>query len=153
MNPDLNFIGSEVTAQTRLRIPITLWPIASHHLTGRKKCDDVWLPGTESFPTIYNMNDLAAIIFSCYYTFKQLYILSLTLLQGLSNILRCQTNFDLATCKRHTHPWYVQPHISLTTSLHLESTTKNTQLCLTGMGLSLTALHTPIKININTHFL
>ena len=38
------------------------------HLTRRKKCDDFWLPSTESFPTIYNMNDLAAIIFSRYYT-------------------------------------------------------------------------------------
>ena len=34
------FIGSEVTVQKRLRLPITWWPIASCHLTQRNKCDD-----------------------------------------------------------------------------------------------------------------
>ena len=34
----------------------------------RKKCDDFWLPGVDSFPTIYNMIDFAFIIFSRYYT-------------------------------------------------------------------------------------
>ena len=38
------------------------------HLTQRKKCDDFWLTGVNSFQTIYNMNDFAAIIFSRYYT-------------------------------------------------------------------------------------
>ena len=33
-----------------------------------KKCDDFWLPGVESFPMIYNMNDFAVIIFRRYYT-------------------------------------------------------------------------------------
>ena len=42
------FIGPKVTAQTRLRMPITLLPIALHHL---KK--DHWLPVAESFPTMY----------------------------------------------------------------------------------------------------
>ena len=32
----------------------------------KKKCDDCWHPGVESFPTIYNMNDFAVIIFSRY---------------------------------------------------------------------------------------
>ena len=32
-NFDFIFIGSEVTAQTRLRMPATLRPIALHHLT------------------------------------------------------------------------------------------------------------------------
>ena len=58
------FIGSEDTAQTKLRMPITLWPMTLRHLTRRKKCDDFWYPSTESFPTIYNMNDFAATTFS-----------------------------------------------------------------------------------------
>ena len=37
------------------------------HLAQRKKCDDFWLAGVESFPTIYNMNDFAVIIFGLYY--------------------------------------------------------------------------------------
>ena len=67
---NLNFfcICSEVTAQTRLRMPIKLWPMTSRHLTRHNICDDFWLPSSESFPTIYNMNDFAAIIFSRYYT-------------------------------------------------------------------------------------
>ena len=52
-NFDFIFIGSEVIVQKRLRILITLWPIASRsrHLTRRHKCDEFWLPGAESFPT------------------------------------------------------------------------------------------------------
>ena len=33
--------------------------------TQRKKCDELWLPGAERFPTIYNMSDFAALNFSC----------------------------------------------------------------------------------------
>ena len=51
-----------------LRMPITFWPIASRHLTLSKKCDDFWLSGTESFPTIYGINHFAANFFSRYYT-------------------------------------------------------------------------------------
>ena len=39
------------SVQKRLSMPIT-WPVASHHLTWHKKCDDFWHPGAESFPTI-----------------------------------------------------------------------------------------------------
>ena len=67
-NLDYFFIGSEVTAQTRLRMPITLWPMTSRHLMRRKKCDDFLLLCSESFPTIYKINDFAAIISSRYYT-------------------------------------------------------------------------------------
>ena len=62
------FFCSKVTAQTKRRVLILLWPIALRHLTRRKKCDDCWLPGAESFPMVYNMNDFAAIIFRRYYT-------------------------------------------------------------------------------------
>ena len=64
----LIFICSKVTAQTTQRVLILLWPITLRHLTRRKKCDDFWLPGAESFPMVYNMNDFAAIIFRRYYT-------------------------------------------------------------------------------------
>ena len=52
----------------KVKMPITLRPITLRHLKRKKKSDDFWLPGVESFPTIYNMNDLAVIIFSRYYT-------------------------------------------------------------------------------------
>ena len=70
-------IGSEVTVQKKLRMPITLWPIASCHLTLHKKCDDFWLPGAESFPTIYRMNDFATEFFSHYYTLSMFYLLAI----------------------------------------------------------------------------
>ena len=39
--------------------------VAAHTSTTRhKKCDDFQLSGAESFPTVYNMNDFAAIISS-----------------------------------------------------------------------------------------
>ena len=49
-------------------MPTTLRPIASRHLTRRKKCDDFWYPGAESFPTIYSMNDFATKFFNRYHT-------------------------------------------------------------------------------------
>ena len=47
---------------------IELWPIALCHWTWRKKCDDFWVPGAESFQTIYSMNYFTAKLFSRYYT-------------------------------------------------------------------------------------
>ena len=44
--------------------------MASRHMKRRKKRDDFWLPGAESFPMVYIMNDFAAIIFRRYYTLK-----------------------------------------------------------------------------------
>ena len=41
-------------------------------MTRRKKCDDFWLPGAESFPMVYIMNDFAAIIFRRYYTLRRM---------------------------------------------------------------------------------
>ena len=35
-----------------------------------KKCDGFWLLSAKNFPTVYYMNDFAAIIFSRYYTLK-----------------------------------------------------------------------------------
>ena len=49
-------------------MPITLRSMTSRPLTRCKKCDDFWLSSTESFPTMYNMNDFATIIFSRFYT-------------------------------------------------------------------------------------
>ena len=71
------FIGSEVTVQKRSRLPITWWPIASCHLTQRKKCDDFWLPGAESFSTTYSKNDFVTKFFSRYYTLN-LFIIYIT---------------------------------------------------------------------------
>ena len=34
----------------------------------RKKCDDFWLLGAQSFPMVYIMNGFAVIIFRCFYT-------------------------------------------------------------------------------------
>ena len=59
---------SEVTAQIRWRVFNFLWSIALRHLTRRKKCDCFWLPGTESFPMVYDIIDFLTIIFSRYYT-------------------------------------------------------------------------------------
>ena len=70
------FIGSEVIVQKRSRMLITLWPIASRHLTRRKKCDSFWLHGAESFQMIYNMNDFATNFFSRYCTLKCVFICS-----------------------------------------------------------------------------
>ena len=67
-NFDFIFICPEDTAQTRWCVSILLWSIAARHLTRRKICDGFWLPGTKSFPMVYNMYDFAAIISSCYYT-------------------------------------------------------------------------------------
>ena len=46
---DFIFNGSKVIAQTRLRKPIILWPIASVILHNTQKCNAFWLPGAESF--------------------------------------------------------------------------------------------------------
>ena len=43
---------------------ILLCCIALRRMTRHKKGDDFWLSGAESFPTVYNMNDFAAIISS-----------------------------------------------------------------------------------------
>ena len=93
-NLDFIFIGSDVTTQTRLKMSITLWPIALRHLTQRKKCDDFWLPGVKSFQTIYNMDDFAVIIFSRYYTLIKHYICTLVEGRGRFCIL--------------CHVWYLQ---------------------------------------------
>ena len=65
-------IYSKVTAQTRWIVSILLWSIASRHITQQKKCNDFWLFGAKSFPTVYVMNDFAATVFSRYYTLKYL---------------------------------------------------------------------------------
>ena len=70
---DFIFIGSAVTIQKRLRMPITLWPIALRHLTRHEKCEDFWHPGDESFLTIYCMNDFATKFFSRHFTLRLMY--------------------------------------------------------------------------------
>ena len=55
---------TEVAAHTRRTVSILLCSIASRRMTRHKKFDDFRLSGAESFPTVYNMNDFAAIIFS-----------------------------------------------------------------------------------------
>ena len=105
-NLDFFCICSEVTAQTRLRMPIKLWPLTSSHLTRRKKCDDFWLPSTESFPTIYKMNDLAAIIFSRCYTY--MYI-------SPNNSLTFSRNWGMQGGKTKFHKFYglILPHFCI----------------------------------------
>ena len=83
-NLDFIFIGSVVLTQTELKMPITLLPIVLCHLTQRKKCNDFWIPGSESFPTIYNMNDFAEIIFRRYYTLNNMQTYICRLVQYLS---------------------------------------------------------------------
>ena len=65
----LDFIGCYNSNKVKNAYYIMTHSIASFGAT-RKKCDDFWLPGVKSFPTIYNMNDFAVIIFSRYYTLK-----------------------------------------------------------------------------------
>ena len=64
-------ICSKVRTQTGGRVSILLWSVKLRHLTGRTNDDDFCLPDAESFPKVYNMNDLAAIIFRRYYTLSE----------------------------------------------------------------------------------
>ena len=64
----LSSLARKLLLKTRLKMPITLRPIALRHSMQRKKCDNFWLPGVENFPTIYNMNDFAVMICSRFYT-------------------------------------------------------------------------------------
>ena len=65
---DFIFSGSEVTAQTMLRVPITLWPIASRHLTQHKKCDDFLASWCRELFDDISLNDLGAVVFSHNYS-------------------------------------------------------------------------------------
>ena len=44
-----------------------------------QNCDGFWLPGARSFPTVYYMNDFAAIISSRYYTLITLQLMSIAI--------------------------------------------------------------------------
>ena len=65
---DFIFSGSEVTEQTMLRVPITLWPIASRHFAQHKKCDDFLASWCRKLFKDISLNDLDAIVFSHYYS-------------------------------------------------------------------------------------
>ena len=68
MNLEFISIISDVTAQTRSRGPNLLGSIALRQIMQHQKYANICLPGVESFPAIYNINDFTKIIFHCYNT-------------------------------------------------------------------------------------
>ena len=71
----LYWLGSYSPKKVKNANNIMTYSVLSFDTT--QKCDDFWLPGAESFPTIYRMNDFATEFFSHYYTLSMFYLLAI----------------------------------------------------------------------------